>query len=191
MSKIIKRIVILLVAIGLIILVFYGRSFKGKHISISHSGIMYSKKAYENKDYDNLDVREVTFRFNGGHSKRWFREHSLIGYMDIDLFPIEDTVNMPINFRINNYGFSWDPDAEIVYQPAHIMITEQVPLLIRYKDLKQEKTTYLDYGSVYLNKGLKEFYLELGEDTGFEGYCVVAPADSIEDIDYIIENVFN
>ena len=30
---------------------------------------------------------------------------------------------------------------------------------------------------------------QLGEDTGFEGYCVVAPADSIEDIDYIIENI--
>ena len=191
MSKKIKRLIILLVAIGLIILVFYGRSFKGKHISISHSGIMYSKKAYENKDYDNLDVREVTFRFNGVHSKRWFKIPSLIGYMDIDFFPVEDTVDMPIRYRKGIYGFSWDPDAEIVYQPAHIMILEQVPLPITYKDLMQEKTTYLDYGSVYLNKGLKEFYLELGEDTGFEGYCVVAPADSIEDIDYIIENVFN
>ena len=162
MSKKIKRLIILLVVIGLIILVFYGRSFKGKNISISHSGIMYSKKAYENKDYDNLDLREVTLRFNGVHSKRWFKIPSLIGYMDIDLFPIEDTVDMPIRLEVNTIKFSGNPDAEIVYQPAHIMILEQLPLPIFYRDLMQGKSTDLDYGSVYLNKRLDGFYLELG-----------------------------
>ncbi len=164
-----KKIKWVLLLAGLILFILYRRSFIPKDIVISYDGIMYSSEAYLAKDYDNLDIKNTKVHMRGKLYKPWFKEQTFKGYIDTDIAPVD----------------------EKVLHPAFIYDFESIPLYIQYYTRPQKNSYSVSYAVTFIYKDLSRIYLEYKEYSGHEGYSVVAPAETIEDIDGIWKEIID
>lgn len=166
MSRLIKRIIIILASGAFIFLILYGRSMKPMEIEISYDGLMYIKDAHIAGDYDNLDMKKTTVRIQGKLYRKWFSVHYFEGFIDTDILPADRNK----------------------YRMGNVVLDKTYPNSISYIPWNNFTLDHSDV-SIDTNKDMTWIYLEYGEGSGYGGYSVAAPAKSIEDIDNICNKV--
>ena len=164
-----KRIVLVLLLMGMSLFIMYRISFIPKKINLSYEGIMYSTEAYLAKDYDNLDIKNTTVHMRGKLYKPWFKEQTFTGYVDTDIAPVDDKA----------------------VHPAFLYRFESIPIGIQYFIRPQYTIQTVNYAVTFIYKDLSGIYLEFKEYSGHEGYSVVAPAKNIKDIDEVWQDILD
>ena len=145
-------------------MILYVISYIPRKIDKSFDAIMYLREAYITKDYDNLNLKKTTLHVKGKLYKRLFKEPFFLGYIDSDIAPIDRAVT----------------------REANVYIRDPYPRAITYYTWGDSGLYPYYYAMAYFNKDLRMFYIQYSEETEYDGYCLVAPAKDIDDIDDIV-----